>query len=185
VFPAHSATVDQLLADRILGNADAKVTIVEYSSLTCPHCSSFHRDTLPAIKETYVVPGKVRIIYRDFPFGGLAAAAAMVSRCVPPERYFGFLDVLFALQANWSTSREPLKELALLARQAGLSQEAFDACLNNRDLLQGIQSRSQAAQREKGIESTPTFFVNDRKIVGAPRLEDLKAVIDEELAKSR
>jgi protein-disulfide isomerase len=180
-----AASIDELLAERALGDEAAPVTIVEYSSLACPHCAAFHRETLPQIKEAYIDTGKARLVYRDYPLGTPAMAAALIARCVDPSRYFGFIDVLYRSQATWAGSTKPLEDLKQMSRFAGLSEADFNACLENRALLQGIQGQATQAQKETGINSTPTFFVNDRKIVGAQGFEAFKAAIDEELEKAR
>jgi len=180
-----AASIDEMLAERALGDEAAPVTIVEYSSLGCPHCAAFHRETLPQIKEAYIDTGKVRLVYRDYPLGGAAMAAALIARCVEPSRYFGFIDMLYRGQATWAASTKPLDDLKQLSRFAGMSDADFNACLENRALLQGIQGRASVAQKEAGIKSTPTFFVNERMIVGAQGFEEFKAAIDEELEKAR
>lgn len=185
VRAAGAAPVDEMLAERALGDEAAPVTIVEYSSLACPHCATFHRETLPQIKETYIDIGKVRLVYRDYPLGGAAMAAALIARCVEPSRYFGFIDMLYRGQATWAASTTPLEDLKQLSRFAGLSEADFNACLENRALLQGIQEQAGQAKKEAGIDSTPTFFVNERKIVGAQGFQTFKAAIDEELEKAR
>jgi protein-disulfide isomerase len=185
VRAASAAPVDEMLAERALGDEAAPVTIVEYSSLTCPHCAAFHRETLPQIKEAYIDSGKARLVYRDFPLGGAAMAAALIARCVEPSRYFGFIDILYRGQETWAASTKPLDDLKQLSRFAGLSEADFNACLENRALLQGIQGQASLAQKEAGVESTPTFFVNERKITGAQGFEAFKAAIDEELEKAR
>jgi len=185
VGTAGAANVDEMLAERALGDEAAPVTIVEYSSLGCPHCAAFHRETLPKIKEAYIDTGKARLVYRDYPLGGAAMAAALIARCVEPSRYFGFIDMLYRGQETWAASTKPLDDLKQLSRFAGLSEADFNACLKNRALLQGIQEQASQAQKEAGIDSTPTFFVNERKIVGAQGFEVFKAAIDEELEKAR
>jgi protein-disulfide isomerase len=185
VRSVSAASVDEMLAERALGDEAAPVTIVEYSSLGCPHCAAFHRETLPKIKEAYIDTGKVRLVYRDYPLGGAAMAAALIARCVEPSRYFGFINMLYRDQATWAASTKPLDDLKQLSRFAGLSEADFNACLENKALLQGIQERASQAQKEAGIDSTPTFFVNDRKIVGAQGFETFKAAIDEALEKAR
>lgn len=179
-----AASVDEMLAERALGDEAAPVTIVEYSSLACPHCATFHSQTLPQIKEAYIDTGKARLVYRDYPLGTPAMAAALIARCVDPSRYFGFINMLYRSQATWAGSAKPLDDLKQMSRFAGLSEADFNACLENRALLQGIQGRAAQAQKEAGVNSTPTFFVNGRKIVGAQGFEAFKAVIDEELEKA-
>jgi protein-disulfide isomerase len=174
-----------MLADRVMGRADAPVIMEEFSSLTCPHCATFHREALPKIKAAYIDTGKVRLIYRDYPLGALAMAAAMLARCGEPERYFGFLEVLFRGQQSWATSKDPRKELGRVARFAGIGKAEFEACLNNEALLKGIQGRAAEAQSRFGIESTPTFLINGVKVAGALPFEDFQTVIEEALKSKK
>jgi protein-disulfide isomerase len=180
--PTAARSSDVVLDERVLGADDAPVTMIEFSSLTCPHCAEFHTETLPKIKEQYVTPGKVRLVYRDFPLDPLAMAAAMLPHCAGSERYFGLLEALFRSQATWARSPEPAKELERLSRFAGLSPTAFQECLNNQELLQAIQQRAEAARGEYNITSTPTFVINSQKIVGARSFEEFQKVIEQQLA---
>ena len=181
IAPAVAVSSDAVLEERSLGADDAPVTMIEYSSLTCPHCTEFHTTTLPKIKEQYITPGKLRLVYRDFPLDPLATAAAMLPHCVEEDRYFGLLEALFRSQSTWARSQEPAKELERLSRFAGLSPADFQACINNSELLQAIQQRAEAARREYDIRSTPTFIVNGKKIVGATGFEDFQEVIEQQL----
>ena len=176
--------LETMLAERALGSDEAPVTIVEYSSLTCPHCAEFHADTLPKIKETYIDTGKVRLVFEDFPLGSLALGAAVVARCLPEERYFGFLDYLFRTQATWSRSQQPLQSLERMARFGGLSGGEFQSCVNNGDLVQGIQRRAQKASQDHDIESTPTFLINDERVIGAQSFETFQQAIEAALEKA-
>lgn len=184
VWPAAATGSDAVLEERSLGADDAPVTMIEFSSLTCPHCADFHAEILPKIKEQYIKSGKLRLVYRDFPLDPLATAAAMLPHCVGPDRYFGLLEALFRSQSTWARSQEPAKELERLSRFAGLSPAEFQACLNNRDLLEAIQQRANEARNEYNITSTPTFIVNGQKIVGASGFEEFQAVIDEQLGSA-
>lgn len=184
VWPAAATGSDDVLEERSLGADDAPVTMIEFSSLTCPHCADFHAEILPKIKEQYIEPGKLRLVYRDFPLDPLATAAAMLPHCAGPDRYFGVLEALFRSQSTWARSQQPAKELERLSRFAGLSPAEFQACLNNRDLLQAIQQRADQARKEYNITSTPTFIVNGQKIVGASGFEEFQAVIDEQLGSA-
>ena len=94
--------------EQILGDPDAPVTIIEYASLTCPHCAQFHNEVLPELKERYIAPGKVRLIYRDFPLDQVALAAAALAHCDGSDRYFSMLDVLFETQRNWARADDPI-----------------------------------------------------------------------------
>ncbi|MDP6785529.1 MAG: DsbA family protein [Rhodospirillales bacterium] len=176
-----------MLARRVMGSADAPVTMEEFSSLTCPHCATFHREALPKIKKAYIDTGKVKLIYNDFltrPVA-LALAAAMLARCGKPERYFGFLEILFRGQQSWATSKDPRKELERVARFGGIGKAEFDACLNNEALLKGIQERVGEAQTRFGIESTPTFLIDGVKVTGPLPFEDFQTVIEEALKSKK
>lgn len=187
ISPALSAPVSlkEAMGEKSLGSADAPVVMIEYSSLGCPHCAEFHRETLPRIKAEYIDTGKVRLVFRDFPFGAPATAAAMLARCAGDEKYFGFLDILFRSQASWSHSRDPLGALKQTARFAGLSETDVDVCLNQSALLDDIQSRKEAALKTKKVDSTPTFFVGETMISGSQPFEVFKAAIDKALSGAK
>lgn len=172
------------LTPRALGAEDAPVTMVEYSSLTCPHCATFHRETLPKIKETYIDTGKVRLVFSDFPLDSLAMAGSMLARCMKPERDFGFLESLFRTQATWARSPQPQVELQRLARFAGMGESEFEACIRDRDLLRSIQARAAEAGRDHDIRRTPSFVINGEKIEGARSFEEFSEVIDNALAEA-
>ena len=182
---AGIAPLEDAVAEKVMGRDDAPVTMIEYSSLACPHCAAFHRDVLPKIKETYIGPGKVRLVYRDFPLGGLALVAAMVARCGGRQKYFGFIEVLYRSQAQWSRSDDPRRELARVARFGGISQKDFEACLVNEPLMADIRERAADAQQKFGIDSTPTFIIEGEKVLGARSFEDFRDVIEKALEKKR
>ncbi|MEX2449674.1 MAG: DsbA family protein [Rhodospirillales bacterium] len=177
--------VEEAMKDRVLGRPDAPVTIIEYSSLTCPHCMAFHRDVLPELKKAYIDTGKAKLIYRDFPLGGLAMAAAMMARCAKPEQYFGLIEILFRGQAEWTRGEQPLIALSRIGRLAGLPDSEVQACFQYRDLWQAIKNSAKSAEQKYDINSTPSFVVNDQKISGSLPLEEFKKVIEAELAKKK
>ena len=131
------------------------------------------------IKETYIDSGKVRLIYRDYPFGGLALAAALMARCAGTKRYFGFIELLFRNQEKWAQSKNPMAELARIALFGGMQQKEFDACLKNEPLMNAIRSRAQADGKKHGIDSTPTFIIGGKKISGAYPFDHFKKIIDD------
>jgi protein-disulfide isomerase len=160
--------------DRVLGQADAPITIIEYASLTCPHCAAFDHDTLPKIKQNWIDTGKAKLVYRDFPLDGLALRAAMVARCAPPERYFSFIDALFQGQSNWARSsnqEEALGALGRFARLGGISDEKFQSCIKDEKLADAVAASRVVAAQEYGVDSTPTFFINGTKMVGEASYE--------------
>jgi len=177
---AEPLPTEQALRDRIMGSPEAPITIIEYASLTCPHCADFHAETLPQIKKEWIDTGRAKLVYRDFPTSPVALAvyAAMVARCAPEDRYFSFLEVFFEQQRNWTSNPDPMKALAQLARLGGMSQADFDACTQNQELFQGIRERALDGQMEFEIESTPSFVVNGRVIRGGMSYADFKDVLE-------
>lgn len=186
---AANATLDQAMAPRVLGKPDAPVKIIEYASLTCSHCAAFHNETFEKLKKDYIDSGKVYFEYRDFPLGGLAMGAAMVARCLPAgpqfKRYFGFIKILYRGQKQWAQSQTPREELENLARLAGMPEDDFVNCLDNDALLQRLNGVKETAARERGVNSTPTFFVNGEKISGNLEYRDFQEVLDKAVAKGR
>lgn len=167
-----------------LGRADAPVTIVEYASLTCPHCARFHADILPALKTEFIDTGKVRLVYRDFPLDRLALAAATTARCAGRDRYFGFIDTFFARQANWARDSDPLGALGRLARLGGMSQADFDACLKNQAIGDAVLKQRLTGEKKFKVNATPTLFINGAKYSGGLTLDQMRVVIAALLAKS-
>ena len=172
------------LPDLALGKADAPITIVEYASMTCGHCASFHNKVFPAIKEKYVDTGKVRFILREYPLDNLAAAASMLARCAGGDKTYPMVGALFAKQEDWAFVRtNPVPELFKLAKQAGFTQESFDKCLTDQKLLDDLMKGRESASSEFGISGTPTFFINGKRLKDAPVIESFDKAIAA-LAKS-
>lgn len=171
-------STEEALKDRVLGDPKAPITIIEYASLGCPHCAKFHQETLPKIKKNYIDTGKAKLIFRDFPLGGAAYAAAMMARCAPPARYFQFVDVLFQNQQIWAGSKDPRAALARIGKLGGMSQADFDACLNNEALFKGLKNVQLEAKQKFDVNATPTFIINGEKISGAQPYEVFQKVLD-------
>jgi protein-disulfide isomerase len=159
------------LGDEVLGSANAPVTIVEYASMTCPHCAHFHETTYPDLKKKYIDTGKVRFIFREFPLDPLAAAGSMLARCAGKDKYFPMIETLFSQQKEWVVQK-PLEPMLGIARQAGFTKESFDACLANQDMLNGIEETRTRAMK-LGVNSTPTFFINGKIVRGGLSPEEL------------
>jgi protein-disulfide isomerase len=150
--------------DRVLGKADAPITIIEYASLTCPHCADFNKEIMPELKARYVDTGKAKLVYRDFPLDQWALRASMLARCAPAEKYFSFVDVLFQNQASWATAKDPMAALEKLGKLGGVSGDQFQACMANQGLADSILGERLRGANELKVEGTPTLFVNGKKI---------------------
>ena len=174
---AEPMATEEALKDRILGDPNAPVTILEFASMTCPHCASFHAETLPELKRKYIDTGKVKLILRDFPFDRWALTASMMARCAPADRYHTFVDVLFKYQEQWARAENPLTALKRIGQLGGLSPEDFDACLANEELMNGIIQGRLDATEEFDINSTPTFVIGDQVINGAQPFEAFDEVL--------
>jgi protein-disulfide isomerase len=170
--------------DRILGNPDAPITIVEYASLTCPHCAHFANDVLPELKKKWIDPGKVKLVFRDFPLDEPALRAAMIARCAPTDRFYAYVDTFFAAQDKWVMARDYREALARLVKLGGMSQNEFENCLKNTALENKIVEGRLVASKELDVGSTPTFFINGTKFAGAPTLEEFDKVLSSLAAKS-
>ena len=174
--------VDELmkvdLPEIVIGKADAPVTIVEYASMTCGHCAAFHNAVLPKLKEKYIDTGKVRLVFRDFPLDNVAAAVSMLARCIGGDGSAAFISEMFKRQNDWAFQPgSPLPRLFELARQAGFTQASFDKCLTDTKLLEQIEAGRKRASEKFGVNATPTFFVNGRRLTGVS-LSDFEKAID-------
>jgi protein-disulfide isomerase len=180
------ARADATLSPRAIGNADAKVTVTEFFSLTCPHCAAFSRDVLPTIIDQLVKTGKLRYQFRDFPLDQVALTAAMVARSLPPERYEPFVSALLASQARWAYARgvNTTEELAKMSGLAGLSRKTFDATIADNDLRNAILADQETAEKTLQVDSTPTFIFNgpgakDKKVAGELSFAEFSKLVDE------
>lgn len=164
--------------DMVLGSPDAPVTIFEYASLTCPHCANFALQTLPRIEADYIDSGKVKLVFRDFPLDEWAVKAAQLAHCAGPQRYYGFLEVLFHNQPQWSQAPDPEAALAGIAKVGGIGKDEFERCMNDEALSQRITQSRFDAEKALTIKSTPTFFINGEVLVGSQPFEAFQAAIE-------
>jgi protein-disulfide isomerase len=165
------------LGDRAYGNPNAPVTIIEYASLTCPHCRNYHKSVFPQVKRQYIDTGKVRYIIREFPIGRTAASAAMVTRCVPESKYLSMTETFLARQSEWVSQEVRPDAIYGVAKSSGMSRAEFDKCLTNQAIIDGLTEVKQRG-RKYGVIGTPTFFVNGQKLQGAVTYEEVKALIE-------
>ncbi len=168
------------LPERVMGDADAPLTIIEYASLTCPACRAFHTETLPSLKKDYIDTGKVRIVYRPLILNTLDAAANMLSFCTDAQRYFPLVDTFFEQQQTWVVGENPLGPLSQIAKQAGFTDETFETCLKDQDLLDNLNT-IRATAAEFGIESTPSFIINDEIFTGLMPKDDFLELVEKRL----
>lgn len=150
-----------VMGDLIIGNPDAPIELVEYASLTCPHCAKFHTEMLPEIKETMIKTGQVKLHFRNYIFNGTDLEASKLVRCTGADRASAMLGYLFKTQQTWA--QDPKAELVKAGRTAGLNRAKFDACMANTDLTNSLMDMTKRAVNE-GVTGTPTFFVNGTKV---------------------
>lgn len=180
---AQSDDMAEALPDMFLGDEDAPITIYEYASFTCPHCGRFHKDVFPQLKANFIDTGKVRFGLREVYFDRYGLWAGMVARCGGEERYYGIVDILFSKQAEWSRHDDPnvvVEQLKLIGRQAGLDDEATQACLQDQDNAQAMVNDFQLKAGADGIESTPSFVINGDKFSNMS-YSDLESILGERL----
>jgi protein-disulfide isomerase len=162
------------LPDQAQGSPNAPVTVIEYASMTCSHCATFHTTTYPTLKSRYIDTGKVRYILREFPLDPLAAGAFMLARCAGDGKYFALVDTLFREQKTWAFAQNPIPPLLKIAKDNGFTEQSFEQCLSNQKVLDGLEEVRQRAQSKFGVNSTPTFFVNGKIIRGSMSIEELE-----------
>lgn len=175
---ASALTTEEMLAAGTVGSDKAPVTIIEYASLTCPHCADFANHTFETLKAKYIDTGKVRFTYRDFPFDQAGLRAAMMARCAGPDRFFGFIAVLFKSQASWTQAQDPIAELAKIGRLGGMTKEQFDACVNDKALMDGILKGRLEAEQKLQVNATPTFIINGVKHEGYMPIEEFDKILE-------
>jgi protein-disulfide isomerase len=178
--PAATAQANALALtpdDRILGKPDAPITIMEYASLTCPHCAHFATEVLPKLKEQWIDTGKAKLVLRDYPLDEPALRAAMIARCAPPDKFYPLVDTLFADQQQWVLAKDYQAALARLALLGGMSKSQFNDCLANKSIEEKVLQSRLTATQQLDVNSTPTFFINGTKFDGAPEFDAMDAAL--------
>lgn len=169
------------LGDRMLGSADAPVTIYEYASMTCPHCATFHKESYATLKSDYIDTGKVRLVFREFPLDMAAFGVAMLARCAPADQYFPLINTFFEKQEEWARASDRFKAILKLAEPYGFTEASLEQCLKNQQLFDGLNWVRERASKTLGVKATPTFFINGEKEEGALSVAALRASIDPKL----
>ena len=180
---ARAQSTPAEIPDMTIGNDDAPVTMVEYAMFTCPHCADFNRDVLPKIKANYIDTGKVKLVFREVYFNKPSLWAAMIARCAPSERYFGIAELLFARQADWAATtdeNEMVQKLFSIGRQAGMTDDQMNACLQDRAKAEAMVATYQKHADADKIDATPIFIVNGVRVDNAP-YEDIASALDKAL----
>lgn len=164
--------------DMSLGRADARVTVVEYASVTCPHCAAWHAEVFPEFRRRFIDTGRVRFVFRELPTApaDLAAAGFVLARCAGPDRYFDVIGDLMAEQRE--IMHAPYSRLLAIGARHGVTEDEFGACLSDPEVERAFNARVQAAL-DRGVTGTPTFYVNGRRVTGAETLAALEAAIRE------
>lgn len=165
------------LAEKSFGDPKAPVTIIEYASLTCPHCKDFHINTWPALKAKYVDSGKVRFIMREFPFDPRASAGFMLARCSPEDKWYATVDLLYRAQDRWARVDDPATALKSIMGVTGMTGNQVESCLQDQALLDRVTAVADAG-RGFGVDSTPTFFINGTMQKGALSIDKFSELID-------
>jgi len=178
--PPAASTADPLTLtadDRILGKSDAPITIIEYGSLTCPHCAVFEAEVLPKLKEKWFDSGKAKLVFRAFPRDEVDLHAAAIAMCVAPDRFFAFTDAIFASQDQWFAASDHKAALARIALLGGVNKTKFDACYDDKTVSDKLLASRLVASQQLGVDSTPTFFINGKKFDSAPTADAFEAAL--------
>jgi protein-disulfide isomerase len=183
--PQIADATDALYPDDMsLGSPDAKVTVIEYASLSCPHCANFNKEVLPKIKANYIDKGLVRWVFRDYPLNRPAFQAAILAHCASPMRFFSIVDQLFQTQDYWLAQQDPLTALKQIGASDGVDAKAFDACLSDEALKNKILTRVQEANEKYKVDATPTFVIKGVTHAGELPYDDFKKLLDQALGQS-
>tara|TARA_B100000401_G_C52441217_1_gene547474 strand:+ start:75 stop:653 length:579 start_codon:yes stop_codon:yes gene_type:complete len=171
--------------DFVLGSPESPITIIEYASMSCSHCADFHNDTLESLKTEYIDTGKVKFVFRDFPFNYPALVGSMILRCVPNDARYQYMNALYKLQKNWVRREhsDTKKELYKIMQSGGMQQEDFDACLSDINLENDILEDVMNAQKEFNIRSTPSFIINGVLYSGNKNIKEFRQIIDKILSQ--
>jgi len=169
--------------DIVLGDEKAKVTVIEYASMTCSHCADFHKNTYPEVKQKYIDTGKIKFVFRAFPLDEPALRGSMLAYCAGPEKFYKFTDVMFSTQPNWAYAKNYLEVLTNIGKLGGVSGEEFEKCMANTELEKRIMQGKFDATSVLSVRATPSFFINGNIYKGAHNFEYFSKVLDEALAE--
>ena len=185
VLANEPSALDISVDDFMIGDENAPITIIEYASMSCSHCADFHTNTLPELKKEYIDTGKVRMVFRDYPFNYPALLGSMMMRCIPNEVRYDYMNALYLLQKSWVVRENAttMQELYKIMQSGGMTKDEFDACYSNEQLENEILEGVIAAQKEFNIRSTPSFLVNGKLIEGNKSIKEFRQIIDKILSE--
>ena len=171
--------------DFVIGNEDAKITIIEYASLSCSHCADFHVNTLETLKKEYIDTGKVKMVFRDYPFNYPALLGSMVLRCIPENYRYDYMNALFKLQTDWvnKKNKKTIQELYKIMQSGGMTKDEYDVCIYNTELENEILKGVMEAQNQFNIKSTPSFIINGKLVEGNKSIKEFRQIIDKILSQ--
>tara|TARA_B110000467_G_C18116001_1_gene365180 strand:- start:11 stop:604 length:594 start_codon:yes stop_codon:yes gene_type:complete len=180
-FASFADETSKPLSGRVLGNADAKIIIEEYASMSCGHCASFHNNDLKGIKKEYIDKGAAKLIFYDFPLDRGAMIGSMITQCMNDDQFYPVLDRLFQKQAEWTRADDIMKSISEILQPLGLEKATILSCLEetteNQERWKSLLAGRKYAIDIKGVEATPTFFVNGKKFEGKFNLKNLKKIL--------
>ncbi|MCB9942524.1 MAG: DsbA family protein [Geminicoccaceae bacterium] len=179
VLATGSMTSAAEVGEHVMGDENAPITMIEYASLTCPHCAAFNTGTLPAIKEQYIDTGKVKLVVREFPLDQIALAASVIAQCAGDERYFSFIDAMFSSQEQWARADDPIAALIQLAQLGGLSPDQSRACLDDKAMGDAVLQMRVDGVKEFDVNSTPTFIINGETYSGDRPIDEFAEIFDD------
>ena len=184
-FTLNNFQTNNALAEieNYIGNKDSNVTVIEYASMTCEHCATFHNKVFPKLKEKYIETGKIKFIYRDFPLDQQALHASILARCAPKEKYFDFLELIFNTQEKWISGKDEfVDKLTNIGQMGGLSENQISSCFRNENLVDLVIDNRSVGEKKYNINSTPSFIIYEKKFT-AMSFKDFEKVLDNLLDK--
>ena len=164
------------LPDMALGSAKAPITIIEYASMSCPHCAAFEQNVFPMLRSKYIDSGKVRYVFREFPLDIKAASASVLARCIAngdAEKFFGAVDTIFKQQEALMTQTK--ETLLSIGKEAGLDDKSIESCVGDQSAMDKLSADETFAAKELKVDATPTFFINGKMVKGAMSFEEFEA----------
>ena len=178
IFPKYEIINAKTNEEIYLGNKDAKVTVIEYASMTCIHCANFHKDIYPKIKENYIDTNKIKFIYRDFPLDKQALFGSVLAKCAPKEKYFDFVKLILNTQKKWISNDDAfVNKLKNIGKLAGLNENKINACFKDEHLVDNIIESRSIAEKKYNITSTPSLIINEKKY-SAMNYENFEKIIE-------